>query len=228
MNRQFFGWIRKNVDKSAVKREKWLSPRYPGLKASKILTPTLHIHCLIMAWDYPVLLEQTSFNRTYAFKYLFIALGNIPGLFGGMSWHIGRYTFGGSWQMYLRTSKKGAFFRNFRDISTKTTSKITFYCIFIKKYPKNFENSAQKFLRSLRCHRKPFFLQFFCPPPWQMEPPCRADPPPNNPGISMDLFGMNCSITKMMTLNVWTPIRNALIGPFFVSYTTKFLFIGRK
>merc|ERR1711873_273899 len=37
------------------------------------------------------------------------------------------------------------FFRNFRDVSTYNTPKITFYFIFINKFPKNFEKSAQKF-----------------------------------------------------------------------------------
>ena len=42
-------------------------------------------------------------------------------------------------------SQKRGFFRNFRDVSTYNTPKITFYCILINKFPENFEKSAQKF-----------------------------------------------------------------------------------
>ena len=42
--------------------------------------------------------------------------------------------------------QKRGFFRNFRDVSTYNTPKITFYCIFINKFPKNFEKSAQNLL----------------------------------------------------------------------------------
>ena len=41
--------------------------------------------------------------------------------------------------------QKWGFFENFRDTSTQITPKITFYCIFINKFPKNFEKSVQKF-----------------------------------------------------------------------------------
>ena len=41
--------------------------------------------------------------------------------------------------------QKWGFFENFRDTSTQITPKITFYCIFINKFHKNFEKSAQKF-----------------------------------------------------------------------------------
>ena len=41
--------------------------------------------------------------------------------------------------------QKWVFFRNFRDVSTNNALKITFHCIFIKKFPKSFEKSAQSF-----------------------------------------------------------------------------------
>ena len=46
--------------------------------------------------------------------------------------------------------QKWGFFENFRDTSTQITPKIAFHCIFIHKFPKNFEKSAQKFSRCLR------------------------------------------------------------------------------
>ena len=62
----------------------------------------------------------------------------------------------------LRRGERGIF-QNYRDMSTKSTSKTTFYCIFISKIPKNFPKHAQKFSRRLWRHNSPLFLQFFAP-----------------------------------------------------------------
>ena len=81
-------------------------------------------------------------------------------------------------------SQKRVFFRNFRDVSTNTP-KITFYCIFINKFPKmskrvlkNFQNSKKVlkiFSRRRRRRENPPF-SIFCPPvngtpPWRGRPP---------------------------------------------------------
>ena len=74
------------------------------------------------------------------------------------------------------------FFRNFRDVSTYNTPKITFYCIFINKFPKNFEKSAQKFFAAPSAPRKTHFRrlrrrkcgeipQFFRPDCGKIAPP---------------------------------------------------------
>ena len=77
--------------------------------------------------------------------------------------------------------QKRVFFRNFRDVSTNNTPKITFYCIFIYKFPKNFEKVLKNFQiskkvlknfsRRLRRRENPFFPSFFSPPPLEGWPP---------------------------------------------------------
>ena len=47
--------------------------------------------------------------------------------------------------------QKRVFFRNFRDISTNATPKISFYCIFINNFPKNFQKNAQNALPHPAC-----------------------------------------------------------------------------
>ena len=42
------------------------------------------------------------------------------------------------------SSRKWVFFRNFRDISTITTPRITFYCIFIKKISQQFRKKSSR------------------------------------------------------------------------------------
>ena len=51
-------------------------------------------------------------------------------------------------------SQKWVFFQNFRDISTKTPPRTTFYCIIINKFPKNFEPIAQNFCAAPSAPRK--------------------------------------------------------------------------
>ena len=58
--------------------------------------------------------------------------------------------------------EKMGIFWSFWDISTKTTTKITFDCISIYKFPKNFENRAQKFFEAPSAPRKNPLFQFFC------------------------------------------------------------------
>ena len=85
-------------------------------------------------------------------------------------------------------SQKRGFFRNFRDVSTYNTPKITFYCIFINKFPKNFEKSAQKFFAAPSAPRKTHFRrlrrrkcgeipQFFRPDREKSPPPFEGSPP---------------------------------------------------
>ena len=59
--------------------------------------------------------------------------------------------------------KKGVIFRSFRDISTKTTPKVTFYCILSTNFPKIAIKSIQKISAPSMPRKPPFFN--FCPPP---------------------------------------------------------------
>ena len=68
-------------------------------------------------------------------------------------------------------SQKRVFFRNFRDVSANNTPKITFCCIIINKFPKNFQKSAQKFFAAATAPRKPPFSNFLLPTPWRWDPP---------------------------------------------------------
>ena len=61
-------------------------------------------------------------------------------------------------------SQKWVFFRN---ISSKTPTKITFYCIFAYKFPKN----AQKFFVAPSTPRKTRLANFLPPPPGRCPPP---------------------------------------------------------
>ena len=77
--------------------------------------------------------------------------------------------------------QKWGFFENFRDTSTQITPKITFYCIFINKFPKNFEKSAQKFFAApsapKTCRNTPIFSARV----WRNNPPpLRGHPPKKN------------------------------------------------
>ena len=55
---------------------------------------------------------------------------------------------------------KSRIFRKFSRYFYTITPKITFYCIFINKFHKNFEKSAKKFSLRLR-YRKPVEILFF-------------------------------------------------------------------
>ena len=69
---------------------------------------------------------------------------------------------------------KWGFFRNFRDIFTKTIPRITFHCIFINKLPKNFQKVLKNFARRIWRRENPF-SQIFAPPPGVATPlndPC--------------------------------------------------------
>ena len=73
-------------------------------------------------------------------------------------------------------SQKWVVFRNFRDASTKTTPKITFYCIFINKFPKYFKKRAQNFFAAPSAPQNPPFFQFVAPGRWN--PTLEGWPPP--------------------------------------------------
>ena len=72
-------------------------------------------------------------------------------------------------------SQKWTIFGNFRDISTKTTSNTTFYCIFIKKnFPKISKRDIKKFSRRLRRRKIPLFSILALGkriPPWRSNLP---------------------------------------------------------
>ena len=89
-------------------------------------------------------------------------------------------------------SSKQELFRNFRDVSTSNTPKINFYCIFINKFPKNFEKGAQKFFaasstpqktrfRRLRRRKRVEIPQFFYPRSVEITPLFEGSSPQKNP-----------------------------------------------
>ena len=55
--------------------------------------------------------------------------------------------------------QKMSIFRDFWDTSTKTTPKTTFYCIFINKFPKNDQESAQNFFATPTAPQKILVFQ---------------------------------------------------------------------
>ena len=86
---------------------------------------------------------------------------------------------------------KSRIFRKFSRYFYTITPKITFYCIFINKFHKNFEKSAQKFFaapsaprktrfRRLRRRKRVEISPFFHP--WSVDgtPPLEGSPPPPN------------------------------------------------
>merc|ERR1711954_262844 len=85
------------------------------------------------------------------------------------------------------------FFRNFRDVSTHNTPKITFYCIFINKFPKNFEKSAQKFFAAPSAPKVWRNTPIFSARLWKNHPPpFEGSPPPKIsliPSVHSDFCG---------------------------------------
>ena len=85
---------------------------------------------------------------------------------------------------------KSKIFRKFSRYFYTVTPKITFYCIFINKFHKNFEKSAQKFFPAPSAPRKTHFWRLWCrkcgeiPQFFRPEcgkftpPPLRGPPPP--------------------------------------------------
>ena len=84
--------------------------------------------------------------------------------------------------------KIGDFFRNFRDVSTHNTPKITFYCIFINKFPKNFEKSAQKFFAAPSAPKVWRNTPIFSARVWKIHPPPLGGHPPQKYLCSLTLF----------------------------------------
>ena len=71
------------------------------------------------------------------------------------------------------------FFRNFRDVSTHNTPKITFYCIFINKFPKNFNKNAKNFRGAFGAASVEKYPNVFGPSVESSFPPFEGSPPPN-------------------------------------------------
>ena len=132
-----------------------------------------------------------NFFRKISLKTFEISRIRIRELFGGGGEGTSVEILSKFWPECRNTfSLKTGFFRNFRDVSTYNTPKITFYCIFINKFPKNFEKSAQKFFAAPSAPRKTRFRRrkrveispFFHP--WSVDgtpPPFWGDPPPPEP-----------------------------------------------
>ena len=92
--------------------------------------------------------------------------------------------------MYF-SPQNGDLFRNFRDVSTNNTPKITFYCILLTNFPKiskkwskifKFRKKCSKNFRGAFVAVKNPFFQFFAPPPLVDGPP-GAVIPSNTPDI---------------------------------------------
>ena len=75
--------------------------------------------------------------------------------------------------------QKWGFFENFRDTSTQITPKITFYCISINKFHKNFEKSAQKIFAAPSAPKTCRNISIFYPLSIDGNPP-RGVTPKNN------------------------------------------------
>ena len=74
--------------------------------------------------------------------------------------------------------QKRGFFENFRDTSTQITPKITFYCIFVNKFHKNFEKSAKNFFAAHSAPKMWRNAPIFSARVWKIHPsPFEGSPP---------------------------------------------------
>ena len=119
---------------------------------------------------------------------------------------------GGLGKCISKTSKKWAFFRNFRDISTKATPEITIYCILLTNFEKMLKHFAQKTL----------FPSFALP---LVNGPAlgRVTPSPNNTNLYrifrlnnsyMNFTSYNFEIFVSFSLNIYQMVPLSLSNPF--------------
>ena len=109
---------------------------------------------------------------------------------------------------------KRGIFRIFRDVSTNNTPKTTFNCIFINKFPKNFEKSAQKlsnfeksaqnFFAAPSTPQKTLFSSFLPPPPgrwtWWYDS-----------GLLMNIENLRISEIQINSPDIWRSNNNLIL-----------------
>ena len=107
------------------------------------------------------------------------SFGYVSEIYWGGGWgHLWRNTFEILSCGEIVFAQNLGFLRNFRDVSTHNTPKITFYCIFINKFPKNFEKSAQKFFAAPSAPKVWKNTPIFSARLWKIHPPpLRGHPP---------------------------------------------------